>query len=138
MIKFNVNGLGEVKVKASFKGETRRFGNRDDYPHFKFQIVIETKNGKAYYTFHDSYRNWEYGHRTLNKIGLLLAVDNILCDVYDYINDEICVEDEDDPKEYERLEKALKRQYDSLQRILGDTSIDEFNDAFVEFDKNNG
>lgn len=137
MIKFNVNGLGEVKVKASFKGESRYCeGRHRDMPHFKFQILIETKNGKAYYTFHDSYNNWCKGKRTLGKRELCNAVDAILSDIYDYINDEI---DGiyDDPKDIERVEKALKTSYNSFQRIVGDSSIDEFNDAFVEYDNNN-
>lgn len=130
MIKFNVNGLGEVKVYASFKGETKTsmFNQR----HYKFQILIETSKGKAYFTFHDSYFNYTLQRRTLNKDGIITALDCLLSDIYDYINDEI-KDLYDDPDEASRIEKACKKQYLSFQRIVGDSSIDEFNEAFEKF-----
>ena len=80
--------------------------------------------------FHDSYYNWAMGKR-LDKEGLVNAFDCIMEDVYCYINDEIYVEDDDDVNAYNRLKMALKSEYDRINYLIGDVSIDELNDCFT-------
>jgi hypothetical protein len=139
MITFEVNDLGLVKVKASFKGEVSPSHRSNDNPywHYKFQICVESQHGKFYFVFHDSYQNYSRGKRTLDTEGICTAVDALLSDVYLYINDEVSDIWSDDDKMAEIVEKDCRRKYNALQRIVGDSSIDEFNDAFVKFADNN-
>lgn len=127
--KFEVPELGEVKVSSKFRGEgrTRNF----DRPHFRYQICVETVNGKCYFMFHNSQYNWSKNKR-LDLYGLVNAFDCIMSDIYCYINDEIYVDDEDDVNAYNRLERALKSEYDRMNHLIGQVSIDELNDCFVK------
>ena len=139
---FNFSGL-EITMNATCKGAQRNVWSNDNMIHYKFVVSISVNGEIAYFTFYDSFVNWQKNITILDADALKGALDCFLSDAMCYENarnfQDFCADLGYDP--FEDRAKAMKAfkgcetHFNNALRLFGDVDticnvLNEINESY--------
>lgn len=118
ILTINVNGIGDINVSATMRGESRGTSMFNHW-HYVFRLRIWSEHGSMSCNFHDSAYNYSKGVKKMDKKALADALDCVLSDISMYENDEIKWNyDDEDAAMMKQAERGCKRERDNFLKVV--------------------